>query len=134
MHRLFNNFVILSLCIIFLFRTVEQTLDKYEYMLKRNEIKKFQENRQQTIFNERKFFINNKTYKENIVDLYFQFLKKNEIKRQKYRFYYPMEANPVSIRNSSSLYKFLRILPKGQISNCFKCLFSHLKVLNYFRC
>jgi hypothetical protein len=118
MLRLLLCFIHLSAIIISLSVTGEE-LDKYVYMLKRNEIKNVEEKKQQALNDEMSDFFMNKTYKEDIVDLYFQILKRNEIRYQIYSFYHPIEKNVQYIQKSSQLYKLLRLMPKGLL-NFFK--------------
>jgi hypothetical protein len=120
MLKLLLFFIHLSAMITSLSATGEE-LDKYVYMLKRNEIKNVEEKKQQALNDEMSMsdFFMNKTYKEDIVDLYFQMLKRNEIRYQIYSFYHPIEKNVQYIQKSSQLYKLLRLMPKGLL-NFFK--------------
>jgi hypothetical protein len=80
----------------------DEKMETYLYMLKRNQIK----------LNEDRLLMN-KTIKESIVNLYFQYLKTKEIKNDNKYFYYPIENNIEFIQKNSTLYKFLRKMPKG---------------------
>ena len=90
------------LLIVFTFVNAHENLDSYLYILKRNQLKQNFDR-----------ILMNKTIEENIVGFYFDFLKNKELKYENKYFYYPIESNIELIQKNSSLYKFLRNMPKG---------------------
>ena len=113
MYRFLQIFIYLS-AVISALRSTGEKLDKYIYMLKRNEIKNSEESKHQFFLNdETSQYFMSKTYKEEIVDLYLQLLKRNEIRYQIYSFYHPIQNNLQYIQKSSHLYNLLRLMPKG---------------------